>query len=115
MSFILRPSEFEVDHARSILAGMAYQAEHHGELPATPTWHALERRCDLAPHRFAHFHPNVAAMIATARETPYDPPPCVPVVCVPPPSHGASQHVPEPAACVLLAVGIAWAYWRATR
>ena len=113
MSFILRPSEWEVDHARGIFAGMAYQAEHQGELPATPMWRALERRYDLAPMRFAHYHPNIAAMIATARETPYDPPPCIPVVCVPPPSHGASQHVPEPAACVLLAVGIAWAWWRA--
>ena len=117
MAFILRPSEWEVDHARPILAGMAYQAEHNGELPATPMWRALERRCDLAPARFERWHPNLSLMIREARETPYDPPPCFPIVCTPPPcesSHGASQHVPEPAACVLLAVGIAWAYWRAT-
>jgi hypothetical protein len=63
MGFIVHPSKWEVDHARAIFAGQAYQASHDGLLPETAMWERLEFRYDLNPGRFAHWHPNIALML----------------------------------------------------
>jgi hypothetical protein len=63
MGFIVHPSRWEVDHARAIFAGQAYQASHDGQLPETAMWEKLEFRYDLNSARFAHWHPNIALML----------------------------------------------------
>jgi len=60
MGFIVHPSQWEVDHARAIFAGQAYQASHDGQLPETAMWKMLEFRHELNPARFTHWHPNIA-------------------------------------------------------
>lgn len=63
MGFIVHPSKWEVDHARVIFAGQAYQASHDGQLPETAMWKRLEFRRELNPDRFERWHPNIALML----------------------------------------------------
>jgi hypothetical protein len=63
MSFIVRPSKWEVEHAKGIFAGQAYAATHGGELPDTPMWRMLEFRHTLNPARFDFWHPNVGLLL----------------------------------------------------
>jgi len=81
MGFIVRPSAWEVQHARGIFAGQAYQAQNGGQLPDTPVWRMLEFRYSLNTARFTYFHPNVARMI----EQKLTPPPVAPPPVAPPP------------------------------
>lgn len=81
MGFIVRPSPWEVQHARGIFAGQAHQAQNGGQLPDTPMWRMLEFRYSLNTARFTYFHPNVARMI----EQKLTPPPVEPPPVEPPP------------------------------
>jgi hypothetical protein len=115
--FTVPPSPFERDHAAGILAGMTYQAEHDGALPDTPMWRMLERRKELAPARFDHWHPNLALMI---ERLPLNHP-AIPEgwtghmrggalapLTVPP---AAVAGVPEPSSLALCCVGLAVVLW----
>lgn len=120
----LPPSRWELDHLAGVALGVRYEAEHHA-LPDTPMWAMLERRYDLDPIRFQHWHPNVSLLIEHARQDgpgrpdvwPIDR--CSPyqagVGCEPPPSRGGAQQVvPEPPGLALalvaaiVGVGVMW-------
>lgn len=112
--FTLPPSRWEVDHAAGILAGIRHEAAT-GEMPQGPMWSMLERRYDLAPVRFARWHPNTALLIERSRLDQCPPPPPADW-CDPPPScvfvppceggGGGNQTVPEPASVIVLAIGV---------
>lgn len=89
MGFIVRPSAWEVQHARGIFEGQAYQAQNGGQLPDTPMWRMLEFRYSVNAARFTYFHPNIGRMIEQkltppAPVTPVDPPPVDPPPLTPP-------------------------------
>jgi hypothetical protein len=122
------PPPFPLDPA--FLAALRHQGEvyreaHGGELPSTRDWEYLERRCELDPTRFIRFHPVIGRWIADdpglRPAEPSSPPPIVVVpppssppptgsqTILPPPAGGGGTTmaaVPEPAAWVLLGVGI---------
>lgn len=116
MSFIVKPTAWEIDHASAIFAGQAYAAKHDFALPDTPMWGMLEHRHEIAPMRFQHWHPNVALMIARAEQHRVDEvppclslaqvdPPCFPVVGFPPKT--GSLVTPEPCAASMLLTALA--------
>lgn len=63
MSFIVHPSNWEIEHAGAIFRGQVYQATHDGQLPDTPMWRMLEFRHSLNAARFDHWHPNVGLIL----------------------------------------------------
>lgn len=94
MSFTVRPSQWEIEHAGGIFAGQAYQVQHNGQLPDTPMWRLLEYRYSVNAARFTFYHPNIGRMIAQ-KLTPPPPPPVVPPV-TPPPVTPPSPITPPP-------------------
>jgi len=106
--FTVAPSQFEIDHAAAIVAGMHYQAEH-GVLPPTPMWRALERRHDLDPARFDRWHPNVGLMIerSEAAALRSDATACTPGVALQPLTVAS---VPEPSSLAMCSLAIVFAF-----
>ncbi len=127
MSFIVSPTRWEVDHAHALEAGAEFASTHDGELPQTPMWKMLEHRYELAPARFAFWHPNVALILERAEQSRIDAPcvampwreaPRIPLVaCDPPSPRTASLSTAEPASLVGASICIVLlaAYWRARR
>jgi hypothetical protein len=107
--FTIKPSQFEVEHWPAIRAAELYQAEHGDALPATPIWRALERRHDLNPARFDHWHPNLGIMIERMEQHDADDGGASVVVQEPPVL--AALSVPEPSSLALWCVGLAVVLW----
>lgn len=121
--FTLPPSQYEIDHASAIKAGLNFQTTHEGQLPSTAAWKMLEFRQALNPTRFKIYHPNLSKMIensftySTHCEFPVVPTcPVVDIPCLPnvwvecPPVQMANQTVPEPTTALLLGVGLVWMF-----
>lgn len=110
----LRPSPWEIDNIEGVVAGVLYAERHDGDAPDGPMWRWLDRRRDVNPERFDAHHPNIGLVLGGYYRHEVQPQ-CVEVrtLCDPPPPHGAQQVVPEPASWLLLAVAMAWVYWRA--
>ena len=119
--FALPPSPYEVDHAAAIMAGVRYQAEH-GVLPDAPAWRMLERRHDLNPVRFTHYHPNLAAILDGLTLPPPRAPhygwaghmrgrPTLAPLTVQPEPPSAATPVPEPASAAMWFLGLAVAFF----
>lgn len=106
--FTVAPSTWEVEHHPAIRAAELYQASHDGALPSSPAWRALERRHDLDPTRFSHWHPNISLMIARSERMHHDGPAALVVRDRPPTL--AAPSAPEPPSAALWCVGLAVAY-----
>ncbi len=91
MSFIVHPSQWEIEHAGAIFSGQAYQAAHDGQLPDTPMWRMLEFRHSLNAARFSHWHPNVALILENREPAAESPQYSLPRV------HGWIGHMRGPA------------------
>lgn len=122
--FSVRPSQWEVDNAFVVKAGLEYQRSHDGNLPLNGVWKMLQYRYDINAARFAKYHPNVAKMILESHKVKPQipwcplPPPlpevCIPVVIVPPDPNPSdcpvNPSVPEPTSFVMAAFVIPVAY-----
>ncbi len=77
-----------------------HELKETNKLPDTPIWHYLERKHDLAPHRFDHNHPCLAKLFRYEHdhEVLSSSPPPPPVVHL--------GTVPEPSGIVLVATAI---------
>jgi hypothetical protein len=86
---------------------------------ADPMIRFLLWRLDIAPHRFAHFHPRLAPILTRISQTPLAPQQLAPPPAPLPPSTQQGTplppSVPEPGTCLLAVVLTAWAAWRGLR